>query len=503
MAARAEPLLITGGLILADAATPPRRADLLVEQGRIAAIEAPGVIDGSRGAPFDARDRLIAPGLVNAHTHSHGGLAKGLVGDRAPLEVFLTGAGPANAGRGLADKKLSAMLTAVELVRRGCTACYDLFLEFPTPSAEGLAAVAEAYAAVGMRAVIAPMMADRTLFEALPGLLDSLPAPMRAQAEALKAAPFEASLAAARAAFDAWSADRAMIRPAVAPTIPLHCSDAFLRGCARLAEDHDIGLQTHLAETNAQRRMGERRYGRSLTAHLDGLGLLGPRFSAAHAIWLDDEDMKRIGDSGGSVSHNPMSNLRLGSGVAPARRLLEAGVRLGIGTDASNTSDGQNMFEATRLAAYLSRITDADPARWLTAGEAFAAATVGGAEILGFERTGRLDVGWAADMIFLDLGHVTYMPLRQPLLQLVFAESGAALRSVMIAGRLALDKGRLTGVDEAALRAQADAAQERLDAVNAAAMASADPLADLVGCFCLAHARADLPLRRAVWPQAT
>src|SRR5262249_53900787 len=151
-----------------------------------------------------------------------------------------------------------------------------------------------------------------------------------------------------------------------------------------LAEEYDVLVQTHVAESKAQALLGLRKYGRSLVGHLEALGVLGPRLSAAHAIWLDGEDIARLADAGTGVVHNPMSNLRIGSGVAPARAFLEAGVRVAIGTDASNTSDGQNMFEAQRLAALLSRVADADPGRWLSVEEVFRAATEGGAEILGF-----------------------------------------------------------------------------------------------------------------------
>lgn len=492
-----EPILIQGGRVLRDGMAAAE--DVLVADGRIVAIEPAGTIDAGRGRPHDAGDRLLMPGLVNGHTHSHGGLSKGLIGDRVALEIFLATGGATNASRTLADKRLSATLSAVELIRKGCTTCFDMIGEIPAPSPEGLTAVGEAYDTVGMRAVVAPMMADETLYRALPGLLASFPPELRERVADRRATSAEANLAAARTAIERWPFDRSRLRPAVAPTIPLHCSDDFMKGCAALAADHDTVLQTHLAETKLQAMFGPTRYGTSLTAHIAELGLLGPRFSAAHGIWLSDEDMRIIADHGGSVVHNPMSNLRIGSGVAAARRLLDAGVRLAIGTDATNTSDGQNMFEAQRLAAYLSRIADPDPGRWLSVEETFRAATVSGAEALGFERVGRLEPGWAADIVFLDLGHISYVPLREPLLQMVFAESGAAVARVMIAGRLVLDGGRVLTVDEAGLRREAEAARDRLDAANADARAAASPLADLVGCFCLGHARQPHELARALY----
>lgn len=490
--------LITGGLVVEDSRTEPRRADILVEGGAIRAIETAGTIDPSRGRPVDAGDRLVVPGLVNGHTHGHGALGKGQVGDRAPLEVFLTEAGGFGGNRTLDDKRLTAELTAVELVRRGCTTALDMYGEYPVPSPPGMGAVADAYDSIGMRAVIAPMMADRTLFQAIPGLMDSLPDRYREAAQAMATAPTDQTLAGLEDVLNTWRHDRSRVRPGIAPTIPLHCSEGFMAGCARLAEDYDTILQTHLAETRLQNIKGYERYGHSLVQQLEKTGLLSPRFSAAHGIWLNEDDMARLGAHGCGVVHNPMSNLRLGSGVAQARKLKDAGVRLGIGTDASNTSDGQNMFEALRLAAYLSRICDPDPARWIEAREAFEAATVGSAAILGFDRVGRLATGWAADMVFIDLTHITYAPLREPLRQMAFAESGAAIRSVMIAGRMVLDEGRMTTIDETALRARAAAAAERLDAANAEAIKGADAMARLVGCFCLAHAKEHCEVVRRV-----
>jgi 5-methylthioadenosine/S-adenosylhomocysteine deaminase len=488
-------LLICGARVLRADLKTCDPADVLVERGFIQAIEPPGRITRNFEA-IESADRLLVPGLVNGHTHAHGGLGKGAVGDRVPLEVFLSASGAINGSRTLDDKRLSATLTAVELVRKGCTAAYDLFVEYPVPSREGLDAVAEAYGTVGMRAVIAPMIADRTLYEALPGLTESLPLHLQEQTRLIKAAPHETSVAAAREILANWRHDRDMLRPALGPTIPLHCSDEFLVACARLSAEYDVSLQTHLAESKVQAVLGYKRYGHSLVAHLEALGFLGPRLSAAHGIWLDADDISRLAAAGTGVVHNPMSNLRLGSGIAPARALTDAGVNLGIGTDASNTSDGQNMFEALRLAAYLSRAGDADPGRWLSAEEAFRAATEGSAGILGFDRLGRLEPGYRADIVFLDIAHINYVPLRNPLRQMVFAENGAAIHSVMIDGRFVLRDRCMLTVDEALLRRQAEQAVGRLDAANAGAARVADQFRDLVGHFCIAHARSPFHVHR-------
>lgn len=479
--------VVRGGLVLqAGGGALPQ--DILIEDGRIVAIESPNFPVSEDAEPVAASDRLLIPGLVNAHTHSHGALNRGAVDDKVSLEMFLTGAGASARSRGLEDKYLSTALSAAELIRKGCTACFDLTLEFPEPSRDGMAAVARAYQDAGMRAVVAPMIADRTIYQALPGLLDALPDSMRPQFASLTAAPIAKTFEACTEIFANWHFDPRFIRLALGPTIPLHCSDDFLVECDRLSREHGVRLQTHLAESRAQASLGRTRYGISLVAHLDKLGFLSDRLSVAHAIWLESDDIHRLSARGVTVAHNPASNLRLGSGVAPVREMLRAGVAVGIGTDASNTSDGQNMFEATRLASYLSRIDGFAVDEWISADEAFTMATEGSAKGLGFREIGRLAPGYEADIVFLRLECTHFVPLRSPLVQMVFGENGASVDTVMIGGRIVFREGRLLTLDEARLRSRAEEAARRLDEANAELFVSGAKVARLVGAFCAMQA---------------
>jgi guanine deaminase len=460
-------------------------ADILVEDDTIRTIGAPGMEAPAEAIIIDASDRAMMPGLVNGHVHGHGTLAKGLVGDRWPLELFLN-AMPGMAGnRTLEDKYLNGLVAAVEMIRKGCTACYDLFFEFPLPSRDGIAALGQAYRDAGIRAVIAPMVADKMLYQAYPGLIDAVPEARRADVLAFKLAPYTATADAAENIYADWPFDRDWIRPAIAPTIPLHCSDDFLRRCRDLARAYGLPLQTHLAETKAQAILGLRQYGTTLTAHLDELGLLGPHLSAAHAIWLDRDDRSRLADHGASVVHAPVSNMRFGSGLAHLRPMLERGINVGIATDATNSSDQLNMFEATRLAALISRVQTPDFGNWLGPDEVLRMATVGSARAMGFGGLiGEITPGYKADIVFLDLGHINYVPCHDIVTQIVFTENGAAVDSVMIGGRLVLDHGRLTTIDEQKLRRDASAAAERLFAANTPMRAFAKDLQAVVGQFC-------------------
>jgi guanine deaminase len=481
--------VIRGGRVLDIAGGTANAADILVEDDTIREMGPVGMAAPEGAAEIDAARRLIHPGLVNAHTHSHGNLGKGS-GDRWPLELLLTAAPMLTGHRGVDDLRLSAQIGAVEMMLKGCTACYDLFFEWPVPTRDGMAAVASAYAELGMRAVIAPMVADRTFFEAIPGLAEALPAPLRERVGALRLAPGATTIAAIRDAFGAWSADRELVRPAVAPTIPHHCSDDFILGCAGIARDFAVGLHSHVAESKVQAVASLKIYGKTQTAHLDELGVLGPHFTVAHGVWLDPDDMTRLGDHGASVAHNPGSNMRIGSGLADTRTMLERRVNLGIGTDGATCADNQNMYEALRLASLVSKVQGPEWPRWLTTREAALAATEGSARAMGLgDRIGRIAPGWKADLVMLDLDHPNWMPLNDPVNQLVHCEDGTAVDSVMIGGRMVVRARKPVGIDLARLREQAEAARDRLYAANVDNRALYAALEPIVGSFCPGLAR--------------
>jgi 5-methylthioadenosine/S-adenosylhomocysteine deaminase len=477
--------IIRGGRVVDAQRRTAEPADILIKGDTILSIGPPGFEAPAGAALLDATDRALMPGLVNAHVHGHGTLAKGLVGERWPLELFLSAMPGMTGYRTVEDKYLNGLLAAVEMIRKGSTACYDLFFEFPVPSLEGVTALGQAYRDAGMRAVIAPMLADKTLYQAYPGLIEAMPEALRADMRAFTLAPYEATADAVENIYADWPFDRDWIRPAIAPTIPLHCSDAFLIRCRDIARAYRLPLQTHLAESKAQAVLGVRKHGKTLTAHLDALGLLGPHFSAAHAIWIDGDDLGRLADNGASIVHAPSSNLRLGSGLAHLRAASERGVNVGVATDGANSSDHLNMFEATRLAALISRVQTSDFDAWLGASDVLRMATAGSARAMGFDGTiGAIAPGHKADIVFLDLGHINYVPCHDLVTQIVFTENGAAVDSVMIGGRLVLDRGRLTTIDEKKLRRDATAAAERLYTANAQTRAFAKQLQPFVGTFC-------------------
>ncbi|WP_366657230.1 amidohydrolase [Fodinicurvata sp. EGI_FJ10296] len=481
--------IIRGGRLLDTHRHSAEFADILIVDDTIAEIGPAGMAAPDDAEVVDADRRLMHPGLINAHTHGHGVLAKGL-GDLWTLELLLN-AGPwASGGRLLEDKYLSTYLGAIEMLMKGCTACYDLTAEFPLPTVEGLDACASAYQDAGMRAVVAPMVAEYSFYQAIPGLIEATPKELRGYCDRFNLGPTEACLAVMRESVKNWRFDRDWVRPAIAPTIPHHCSEQFLRDCGALAREFGLGLHSHVQESKVQVIAGHRLYGKTQTAYLDELGLLGPDFTVAHGVWLDDDDMKRLGDHGASVAHNPASNMRLGSGLADCRSMLNHGVNLGIGTDGANCSDNLNMHEATHLASLVSKSRSPDTQDWLTTDEVFDAATIGSARTMGMQDIiGRIAKGYKADIVFLDLDHPNWMPLNDATNQLVHTEDGTAVHSVMVGGKMRVENYKPVGLDLRKLGEKVEAARARLQDTTKDAKAVSEKLAHVVNEFCpgLAH----------------
>jgi len=475
--------VIRGGrLVDIDTHSAPP-TDILIRDDMVVELGPPGLAAPHDAEQIDATGHLMHAGLVNGHTHGHGNLAKGM-GDRWSLELLLTAAPWISGGRELEDKHLTTMIGAVEMLLKGCTAAYDLTFEFPSPTREGMAVSAEAYAEVGMRCVLAPMVADISFFEAIPGLMKELPPQLQTAVSGMRLAPAEATLEAIKDVVENWSVDANLVRPAVAPTIPHHCTDLFLKGCRDIARAHGIGLHSHVAESKVQAVASRRLYGKTLLAHMDDMGLVGSDFVVAHGVWLDDTDMKRLAAKGGHVSHNAGSNALLGSGIADARRMMELGVNLAIGTDGANCSDNQNMYEAMRAALYMSHVRGPDMGRWLSTSEILRAATEGGAKALGIENIGRVAPGYKADIVFLDLSHVNWIPFNDPVNQIVQTEDGTGVRHVMVGGEMVVRDRAPVRVDMVSLAREAEVARGRLEVANAEKKAMFEKLAPVVSSFC-------------------
>jgi 5-methylthioadenosine/S-adenosylhomocysteine deaminase len=456
-------LLIRGGTVIESGRSEPRTADVLVDGAMIAAVDARvDVGDDDPTEILDAAGHLVMPGLINAHTHGRENLIKGIV-DNRPLEAWLHEVAVHSQQRTPREQYISVALGAVEALRSGTTSIYELFTAIPVITVESVVAALDAYRDVGLRAIVAPSISDLPYYATIPGLRSRLtPQLAHELAELFPAHPGVDQLDIVAAAASARPRDP-LVRMGVAPVIPERCSDDFLQHAFALADSMALPTHLHLAETRIQVEERFRRSGHTPTRHLAGLGLLGPSVTLAHAIWVDDWDIAALATSGATVVHNPVSNMKLGSGVMPLRALLDAGVPVAVGTDGSASSDHQNMFEALRIATYMHRMGEPDWERWPTAHEVLTTAWEAGARAMGRAgRLGRVEPGCLADITILDCDVESLTPLNDPRNQVVMCETGAAVRHVVIDGKVVLRDGEPARIDAAGVRAEAREAARRL-----------------------------------------
>ena len=494
-------LLIQGGQVLQGNSLEPERLDVLADGDRIVAVGSHlPVPEGTH--KIDATGQLVLPGLINAHTHAHNNLMKGLA-DNWTLEDLLNHGAALYSNRTLEDQYLTTAIGAVEMLKTGCTAAYDMFAAIPAPTEEGFEAVVRAYRDVGLRAVVAPATADGVFYRTIPGLLDMMPVELRRTVEGIRAAPAEGLLRMNENGIRTWNGSAGgRIHVGVAPTVPGQCTEAFLNGCLRLVREYGVSFHTHLVETKVQAIYSLQRWGKTVVGHLGDMGLLGPHFIGAHSVWLTDEDIHLLAETGSSIVHNPASNLKLGSGISPVREMLDSGITVGLGADGSMSSDNQNLFEAMRLAALVGKVRfPHQPDRWVGALDVWKMATQGSARVLGLVGDiGSIAPGRKADLVLLQSDSVFLRPLNHVVNALVYAETGADVTTVLVDGRLILEKGRLLTLDESRLRSQAQEAADRVKDQNKDIWAFAERVAPYLSMACRKIIRTPFSVNRYASP---
>jgi 5-methylthioadenosine/S-adenosylhomocysteine deaminase len=447
-------------LVMDGAGTEMACADVVVEGAVIAAV----TVGGQEVAPMagdrviDAAGHLLMPGLVNGHFHSSVNSFKGGL-DSLPLEIFMLYESPSDGAP--TDPRAAyvrTMLGALEMIRTGTTAVLDDAFFVPAPSPEEIDAVMQAYADCGLRATVALDQPNVPEIEKLPFLDTLLPEPLRQRAMAPAPMDAEGLLACYAHLLDRWhGAESGRLRAAVSCSAPQRVTLDYFRALDDLSRQHDLPFYCHVLETKLQRVLGEERFGgRSLIRYLSDIGMLSERMQIIHGIWLDDEDMALIAAAGAIVAHNPVSNLRLGSGVMPFRKLREAAIPICLGTDEAIADDSVNMWGVSKLAGMIHTISDADYQRWPTAREVLECVIAGGVRAMRSPvPIGSIAPGHQADLILVDLDTLPFTPLNDLHRQLVYCENGSSVRLTMVAGRILYEGGRVLTVDEAALRAEA------------------------------------------------
>jgi len=410
---------------------------ILIDGGWIVAV---GSSAGLAGRPadevIDARRHLVVPGLVNTHHHLYQSLTRGLrcVQD-APLFGWLTQLYERWKKIDYEAVKLAAQISIAELLLSGCTTTSDHFYLFPRDSDVRIEAVLEAAETMGIR--IHACRGSMSVGASQGGL----PPDVCVQPEG-------DILADCSRVIERWHnrCPAAMRRIDLAPCSPFSVSADLLRETVSLARAHGCLLHTHAAETLDEQQYCLDRFGKRPIEWLDEVGWLAPDVYLAHCVHLSDADVTRLAESGTSVAHCPCSNMRLGSGIAPVRRLLDAGVKVGLGVDGSSSNDGGHLLAEARQALLLQRVLGGAAA--LSVEEALRLVTLGGAAVLHRSELGNIDAGCAADLALFRRDDVALAGAveQDPLGALLLCHVGRADR-VIVNGRTVVQEGRIAGVE--------------------------------------------------------
>lgn len=457
-------MLIKGGLVVRgdSRARTWNREDILIDGNCVSAVGTKIEAEHSAAEVIDASDRIVMPGLINAHMHSNESFEPGAY-DNLPLDLWLLESySPFGFPlRGEREHYLRTMACAIRSIRSGVTTVQDDIV-YPPSTADAVDSAMRAYRDAGLRAWVTVDMWDLPVVDSLPFIGDILPEEIRAELDALPGLSAREFAELFRRHAETWHDRDGRLRVVLAPCGPQRCSADLLRDIGRLSEEHDVPIHSHTLETRLQMVQAQQQHGKSWVAFMDDLGLLGPRTTLVHGIWLSDADIDLIAARGCSVVHNPLSNLKLGSGICPVRKLLEAGINVAIGTDGMTTSDTADLIEAIRLASLLHKLDGPDYESWLSAEEVFDMATCGGARSgLMQNELGAIEPGMRADLILLDVNDWGFTPLTNPVQQLAYSANAGAVETVIVNGRVVMRDRKILTVDEAALRDEVREAADR------------------------------------------
>lgn len=362
---------------------------------------------------IDCRGKLLMPGLVNTHCHAAMTLQRSYADDISLMAWLHDYIWPFEAHQTPDDVKLGMKLGIVEMLLGGVTSFVDMYY-FEDRCVE----VAER---LGIRALLGCNYFDTNADEVLPQV-----------EEAVRLA----------------AAGSGRVRIAVAPHSPYTVSPANLVRGKELADKYGLHLMTHISETQDEVRIVREKYGQTSVEHLDALGLLGPKTIGAHCVHVTDSDIGTLAARGVTVSHNPQSNMKISSGVAPVEKLRAAGALVTIGTDGTCSNNDLDMFEELRTAAFLQKSATGDPVA-LPAYEALRMATANGARAMGCAdgELGVIREGALADLIVVDLQKPHLQPVHNVVSNVVYCGKASDVETVVVGGRIVVENRRIGGVD--------------------------------------------------------
>jgi 5-methylthioadenosine/S-adenosylhomocysteine deaminase len=413
-------LMVTNGWLIpmdAGGKVIPNGRVVIAKDRIVAAGSADDLKEWRAKRIIDAKGGIILPGLINTHTHAAMTLFRGLADD-LPLMTWLNDyIFPAEAKLDAKTVYIGSLLACAEMILSGTTCFCDMYL-FEDE-------VAKAAKSAGMRAVTGEVLFD-------------FPSP--------NYGPIERGFEYTRDLIEKWR-DDPLITIAVEPHSPYLCAPKLLQKAALLANDHNLPLVIHLSETQSEVENVKKQYGHTPVGHLADLGILGPNLLACHCVVLSTEDIRLLESSAVKISHNPESNMKLASGVAPLPQMQAAGLCVGLGTDGCSSNNNLDLFAEMDMAAKLHKVNTHDP----TVTDAMTIlkmTTCDAAKALGlFDQIGSIEIDKKADLIVIDTLKPHLTPIYHPISHLVYAVGGQDVTHSIINGRVVMENRRLLTLD--------------------------------------------------------
>jgi 5-methylthioadenosine/S-adenosylhomocysteine deaminase len=451
-----DPVVSLGATALIDDGALIVDGNEIVEAGPRSELQGHGRFDRVLGSS----EHFVMPGFINCHYHSELAIGPGLyqhIFERA--NVHIQGSvGPIDED----DLYTGVLWGLVSAIRGGQTGTVDMYYGRPSLPDFGCVAALRAYSDAGLRTAFGLVSRDQNTYVHEPDerFLARLPAELAAEVRDSPmgyAWPVDEVMASFERLFDGWHGHDGRIHIVTAPDWTPACSDGLYQRCRAVADDHGTGLITHALETRSEMLFNLRTYGKPAVRRLADLGVLTPATVLEHFVWVTDEELSIFADSGAVASNNAGSNLRLSSGICRARDIMDVGGRIAFGTDGISFSDREDFFEELRLALYLQRRPEHFEVGRLDSERVLRAAAVNGARAIGEEaKLGSLEPNHYADLLVVRKDRILFPPGRydhEPFLDVVLDRADSQdIDTVMVHGRVLMDGGRITVVDEAALR---------------------------------------------------
>ncbi|WP_294004179.1 amidohydrolase family protein [uncultured Methanobrevibacter sp.] len=411
-------ILIKNALILSPNTNFENKQSILIKDNLIAEI-SPEIDESDVSKTIDATGKIVLPGLINTHTHLSMTLFRGLADDLS-LDSWLNDhIWPMEANLNGDYCYIGALLGAVELIKSGTTTFSDMYFYMED--------VARAVDEAGIRAVLSYGMIDfgdeekrkneinenLTLFKACDGMADG------------------------------------RIKVFFGPHSPYTASEELLIKVRELADEYNMGIHIHVSETQKEIEDVSAEKGLRPFEYLDKIGFLGPDVVAAHSVWLSDNEIEIIKKNNVKISHNPCSNMKLASGIAPVSKLIENDICVSIGTDGASSNNNLDLIEELKTASLLQKVSTLDP-KVLTSDEAVAMGTIKGAETLGLEsEIGSIEVGKKADIILIDTNSANMVPDSSSLSSnIIYSANGSNVDTTICDGKILMENKKLVVLDE-------------------------------------------------------